>query len=323
MIYDFLIAPFADFEFMRRALVGTFALALGAAPIGVFLMLRRMSLIGDAMAHAILPGAAIGFMVAGLSLFAMAGGGLIAGLVVALGAGLIARSTQLKEDASLAAFFLISLALGVTIVSVKGTNVDLLHFLFGSVLAVDDPTLLLIVGITSVSLIILALIWRPLVLECVDPGFLRSVSRAGGPAHIAFLALVVMNLVGGFQALGRRCHLVTFQVFDCGPVFPHRLVGRGAQRRHLGFRLVGGFHDKNADEMHVSLEGKLGLPGLNQQPREILARRDLVDAIFGEEERPTLETAISGAEMGCLAIQAIKKGDIRPMALQDFVKTGE
>jgi len=202
VIYNFLIAPFADFEFMRRALVGTFALALGAAPIGVFLMLRRMSLIGDAMAHAILPGAAIGFMVAGLSLFAMAGGGLIAGLVVALGAGLIARSTQLKEDASLAAFFLISLALGVTIISVKGTNVDLLHFLFGSVLAVDDPTLLLIVGITSVSLIVLALIWRPLVLECVDPGFLRSVSRAGGPAHIAFLALVVMNLVGGFHALG-------------------------------------------------------------------------------------------------------------------------
>ncbi|MEX0842344.1 MAG: metal ABC transporter permease [Xanthobacteraceae bacterium] len=202
MLYDTLIAPFAEFEFMRRALVGTFALALGAAPIGVFLMLRRMSLIGDAMAHAILPGAAIGYLLAGLNLFAMAGGGLIAGFVIAVGAGLIARSTELKEDASLAAFFLISLALGVTIISVKGTSVDLLHFLFGSVLAVDDPALLLIVSITTVSSIVLALIWRPLVLECVDPGFLRSVSRAGGPAHIAFLALVVMNLVGGFQALG-------------------------------------------------------------------------------------------------------------------------
>jgi zinc/manganese transport system permease protein len=202
MLYGTLIAPFLEFEFMRRALVGTLALAFGAAPIGVFLMLRRMSLIGDAMAHAILPGAAIGFLVAGLSLFAMAGGGLIAGFVIAVGAGLIARSTEIKEDASLAAFFLISLALGVTIVSVKGSNVDLLHFLFGSVLAVDDPILLLIVGITTVSLVALALIWRPLVLECVDPGFLRSVSRSGGPAHIAFLALVVMNLVGGFQALG-------------------------------------------------------------------------------------------------------------------------
>jgi zinc/manganese transport system permease protein len=202
MIYDALIAPFVEFEFMRRALVGTLALAFGAAPIGVFLMLRRMSLIGDAMAHAILPGAAIGFLFAGLSLFAMAGGGLIAGFLIAVGAGLIARTTELKEDASLAAFFLISLALGVTIVSVKGSNVDLLHFLFGSVLAIDDATLMLIVAITSVSLVVLALIWRPLVLECVDPGFLRSVSRAGGAAHIAFLALVVMNLVGGFQALG-------------------------------------------------------------------------------------------------------------------------
>jgi len=202
MLYDLLIAPFLEFEFMRRALVATFALAVGAAPIGVFLMLRRMSLIGDAMAHAILPGAAIGFIFAGLNLFAMAGGGLIAGFVIAVGAGLIARATELKEDASLAAFFLISLALGVTIVSLKGTNVDLLHFLFGSVLAVDDPTLLLIVSISSVSTILLALIWRPLVVECVDPGFLRSVSRAGGPTHITFLLLVVMNLIGGFQALG-------------------------------------------------------------------------------------------------------------------------
>ena len=119
----------------------------------------------------------------------MAAGGLIAGFVVALGAGLIARSTELKEDASLAAFFLISLALGVTIVSVKGTNIDLLHFLFGTVLALDDQTLILIAVNATVTLVVLALIYRPLVLECVDPGFLRSVSGAGAPAHIAFLAL--------------------------------------------------------------------------------------------------------------------------------------
>jgi zinc/manganese transport system permease protein len=202
MLYDIFIAPFADFEFMRRALVAMFALSVGAPPIGVFLMLRRMSLIGDAMAHAILPGAAIGFLVAGLSLFAMAGGGLIAGFLIAIGAGLISRSTPVKEDASLAAFFLISLALGVTIVSLKGSNIDLMHFLFGSVLSIDNAALLLILGIASVSLFVLALIWRPLVLECVDPGFLRSVSRAGGPVHVAFLGLVVLNLVGGFQSLG-------------------------------------------------------------------------------------------------------------------------
>src|SRR3569833_1396850 len=169
MLYDALIAPFTEFEFMRRALAAVIALALGAAPIGVFLMLRRMSLVGDAMAHAILPGAAIGFLVAGLSLFAMTAGGLIAGFVIARGAGCVARATELKEDASLAAFFLISLAVGVTIVSLKGNYVDLLHFLIGTVLALDDPSLLLIAGITSISLVSLAVIYRPLGLECVDP----------------------------------------------------------------------------------------------------------------------------------------------------------
>jgi zinc/manganese transport system permease protein len=202
MIYDALIAPFAEFEFMRRALAGIVALALGGAPIGVFLMLRRMSLVGDAMAHAILPGAAIGFLLSGLNLFAMTFGGLIAGFAVAILAGVVARVTELKEDASLAGFYLVSLALGVTIVSIKGTNIDLLHVLFGNILAMDDQTLLLIAINATITLVVLAVIYRPLVIECVDPVFLRTVSRAGATAHLAFLALVVINLVSGFHALG-------------------------------------------------------------------------------------------------------------------------
>jgi zinc/manganese transport system permease protein len=201
-LYDLLISPFAEFEFMRRALVGVLGLALGAAPVGVLLTLRRMSLMGDAMAHAILPGVAIGFLASGLNLFSMTAGGLIAGLVVALVAGGVARSTGLKEDASLAALFLLSLALGVVIVSLRGTSIDLLHFLFGNVLALENDTLVLIATVATVSLVTLALIWRPLVLDSVDPGFLRSISRSGGPAHVGFLALVALNLVGGFQALG-------------------------------------------------------------------------------------------------------------------------
>lgn len=202
MIHDALIGPFAEFEFMRRALAAVIALALAGAPIGVFLMLRRMSLVGDAMAHAILPGAAVGFLLSGLSLFAMTAGGLIAGFAVAILAGVVARSTGLKEDASLATFYLASLALGVTIVSIKGTNIDLLHVLFGNILAMDDQTLLVVAFNATVTLLVLAVIYRPLVIESVDPLFLRTVSRAGGPAHLAFLALVVINLVNGFQALG-------------------------------------------------------------------------------------------------------------------------
>ncbi|MFG1417651.1 metal ABC transporter permease [Xanthobacter sp. V0B-10] len=201
-LYETLISPFVEFEFMRRAVVGVFALALGAGPLGVFLMLRRMSLTGDAMSHAILPGAAIGFLLAGLNLYAMSLGGLVAGLLVAVGAGVVARATELREDASLAAFYLISLALGVLIVSVRGSNVDLLHVLFGTVLGIDDDALLLISGITTLSLITLAIIWRPLVMDSVDPTFLASVSRSGGASHVAFLTLVVLNLVGGFNALG-------------------------------------------------------------------------------------------------------------------------
>src|SRR5258705_8981204 len=154
MIYDTLIGPFAEFEFMRRALAGTLALALGAGPIGVFLMLRRMSLVGDAMAHAILPGAAIGFLVSGLNLFAMTAGGLIAGCVVALLTGLVARMTELKEDASLATFYLVSLALGVTIVSIKGTNIDLLHVLFGNILAMANQTLWVIAFNATITLLV-------------------------------------------------------------------------------------------------------------------------------------------------------------------------
>jgi zinc/manganese transport system permease protein len=199
---DALLTPFTEFEFMRRALVGTIAIAVGGAPVGVFLMLRRMSLTGDAMAHAILPGAAVGYLVAGLSLPAMTAGGLVAGVIVAVLAGLVARFTDLKEDASLAAFYLLSLALGVTIVSLRGSNVDLLHVLFGTVLALDDAALVLIAAIATVTLLALALLYRPLVLECVDPTFLRSVSRAGTPTHLIFLGLVVLNLVGGFHALG-------------------------------------------------------------------------------------------------------------------------
>ncbi len=199
---DVLVSPFLEFEFMQRALVGVIAIALGGGPVGVFLMLRRMSLTGDAMAHAILPGAAVGYLIAGLSLPAMTVGGLVAGVIVAVMAGLVARLTDLKEDAALAAFYLLSLALGVTIVSLRGSNVDLLHVLFGTVLALDDNALYLLAGIASVTLLSLAVLYRALVLECVDPTFLRSVSRAGTPTHLIFLGLVVLNLVGGFHALG-------------------------------------------------------------------------------------------------------------------------
>jgi zinc/manganese transport system permease protein len=154
------------------------------------------------MAHAILPGVAIAYLIFGLAILPMTVGGLAAGLCVAALSGMVARSGALREDASLAAFYLISLALGVVIVSLKGSNVDLLHVLFGSVLALGDDGLLLLAGVASVTLLTLAIVYRPLVLDTVDPSFLQSVSGVGAPVHMTFLGLVVLNLVGAFNALG-------------------------------------------------------------------------------------------------------------------------
>ena len=201
-LYQMLIAPFADFAFMRRALAGCLALALGSGPVGLMLVLRRMSLMGDAMSHAVLPGAALGFMWFGLSLPAMSVGGFFAGVVVAMLAGLATRFSNLKEDANFAAFYLMALALGVLMISKSGNQVDLIHILFGSVLAVDTAALLLMGMVSTVSLLGLAVIYRPLVLEGVDPIFLRSVGGRGGVWYLVFLMLVVLNLVAGFQSLG-------------------------------------------------------------------------------------------------------------------------
>ncbi|MFC0268174.1 metal ABC transporter permease [Kushneria aurantia] len=201
-LYTWLLAPFVDFGFMRRALVACLALGLGAGPVGVLLMLRRMSLVGDAMSHAVLPGAAVGFLVAGLSLPAMGLGGLVVGLAVALLSGLVSRTTLVREDASFAGFYLTSLAAGVLLVSLRGSSVDLLHVLFGTILAIDPSALYLIAGIASLTLVLLALIYRPLVMECFDPGYLRAVGGRGYLYHVLFLLLVVLNLVAGFQSLG-------------------------------------------------------------------------------------------------------------------------
>ena len=129
-------------------------------------------------------------------------GGIVAGLAVALLSGLVSRGTILKEDASFASFYLASLALGVLIVSLRGSNVDLLHVLFGTILAIDAESLTLIAAIVSGTAVVLAAIYRPLVVECFDPGFLRSVSGRGSLYHGLFLVLVVANLVAAFQALG-------------------------------------------------------------------------------------------------------------------------
>ncbi|WP_136255684.1 metal ABC transporter permease [Onishia niordana] len=201
LLNSLFIAPF-DYGFMQRALVAGLALSLAAPALGVFLMLRGMSLIGDAMAHAILPGVALGFLMAGFSLPAMSLGGILSGLLVAGLAGSVSHMSGHREDSAMASFFLISLAGGVMLVSLGGSSVDLTHVLFGSILAVDSTALVLIAAISSLIVVVLAIVFRALVVECLDPLFLRGQGMAGGLVHGIFLGLVVLNLTAGFQTLG-------------------------------------------------------------------------------------------------------------------------
>jgi zinc/manganese transport system permease protein len=201
--YSLLIGPFESFGFMRTALVACFALALANGPIGTLVLLRRMSLEGDVLSHAVMPGAALGFLYAGYSLAALSLGGFLTGVLVAGSAGLVARFRPKRPEVSLAAFYLVSLALGVIIVSARGSNADLMHVLFGTVLAVDMRNLLFIAIISSAALLVLAAIYRPLAIDSFDPAFLRSIGASGGGVYRgAFVLIVVLNLVASFQAFG-------------------------------------------------------------------------------------------------------------------------
>lgn len=203
MIWHLFFQPFIEFGFMRRALVVCLALSVSTTLLGSFLLLRRMSLMGDALSHAILPGVAVGYLVSGMSLMAMTVGGFVAGIAVALTAGWTSRRTPLKEDASFAGFYLGSLALGVTLVSLRGSSVDLLHLLFGSILAVDRDAALFVAGVASITLISMAVFYRALVSEAFDSTWLEvNARRLPALIHGLFLALLVLNLVAGFQVLG-------------------------------------------------------------------------------------------------------------------------
>ncbi len=273
-----LLEPFA-LGFMRRALAGCVALSLAGPPLGVLLVLRRMSLTSDALQHGILPGVALGALAGGFSLWAMGLGGVLAGFSVALLAGWLARASGGREDSQLAGVYLVALALGVAIVSAT-RGVDLAHLLFGSVMAVDDAALLLMAGAASVALLGLAVIWRPLVLESFDPGFMRAVGGRGGVWHLGFMGLVVLCVVGGFAALGT---LMSVGLMMLPAVAARHFAAElaGQVRAAVGLALVSSvaglllsFHaDVPAGPAIVLSAGALWAAGLLAGPRESLRAR--------------------------------------------------
>lgn len=200
-IEDMFIMPFVHYAFLQRALVACIALSVGGAALGFFMNQRRMALVSDAMSHAILPGVAVAFLVAGLGVWPLTIGGLIAGTLIALLSVLLTKHTAIKEDAVFTLMFLLSLTSGIVLLSLKGSQVDLLHMLFGDILAIDHDSLVFMTGVAIITLYGLALIYRGLVLDCFDPEFLKA-SRRGKMTRPIFFVLFVINLISAFQALG-------------------------------------------------------------------------------------------------------------------------
>ena len=200
-LYTWLIGPFEAFSFMRIALVACLALSLANGPLGALLLLRRMSLDGDVLSHAVMPGAALGFLYAGHSLLAMSFGGMASGVVVAALAGLLARVRPKRHDAGLVAFYLVALSAGVLLVAMVGSNVDVMRVLFGTVLAIDVRSLVQIATVASLTLLLLAAFYRPLAVDSFDPLFLR-VAGGSGIFRGLFVMLVLLDLVVSFQAFG-------------------------------------------------------------------------------------------------------------------------
>ena len=199
-LWRLIAEPFVTLAFMRAALVACLALALANGTVGSLLVLRRMSLDGDVLGHAVMPGAAVGFLYAGPAPGWLSLGGLVSGLAVAALAGRAAGGAA-RRDTGLVAFYLVALALGVVLVAWRGSNVDLVRVLFGTVLAIDRPALLQIAAISSLVVLAVAALYRPLAVGGFDPAFLRAV---GGrtPYGAVFSALVVLALVASFQAFG-------------------------------------------------------------------------------------------------------------------------
>ena len=191
-----------SYEFMQRAFVATSVLSVSIAPVGAFLVLRRLSLAGEAMAHAIVPGIVIAFVAFGLSVASMITGGMIAGVLVALGTSMLARRTLIREDASLASLYLIALALGIFILSAAGSAIPLKSFLFGSALGIGDDTLILIGASATITLLSFALMLRPLIAATFDPVFFESQSDRSGLVQQWFMFLLVLNLLAAFKSLG-------------------------------------------------------------------------------------------------------------------------
>lgn len=200
-LHHVFIEPFT-YGFLQRGLLSAMLLSLSGGLLGSILILRRLALMGDALAHSLLPGVALAYLLFGANLVALFLGGLFAGLLTTAGSALLSRLTRVKEDAAFGSLFVVFFAAGIALVSAMKTRIDFMHFLFGNILAVSASDLWLAAGASALTVGIFAVFHRAILLETFDPVFHRATGGHGAVTHVAILSLTVLNLVAALQAMG-------------------------------------------------------------------------------------------------------------------------
>jgi len=192
-----------SYEFIQRALIASITIGISCGLIGTYIMLRRMSLIGDALAHAVLPGVVVSFMVAGKSEIALFIGAVVSGIVTVLLIGFVNRNSKIKEDTSIGIIFTGAFALGILLVSqLKQVHIDLSSYLFGDVLGVSTGDITLSLIIMVVIILCILLFYKQLLLTSFDPTMALTIGISTTLVHYMLMTLLSMSIVAGLQSVG-------------------------------------------------------------------------------------------------------------------------
>lgn len=202
VVQQLLIDPLT-LPFMQRAMLAVILIGVVSGVMGAFVVTRGMAFLGDALAHTILPGVAIGYLASNGDPGWVLIGGLGAGVISALGIGWLTRGGKLSEDTAIGVIFAGALALGIALISTANNyTADLTHILIGNVLAVGNDDLLLIAGIGLIVIVTVILLYKEFLIISFDPTLSHTLRLPGEPLRIALLVLLALTVVISLRAVG-------------------------------------------------------------------------------------------------------------------------
>ncbi|NLV74836.1 MAG: metal ABC transporter permease [Chloroflexi bacterium] len=197
-MFDVITAPLI-YGFMQRGLAAAILVGIVCSVIGCYIVLRGMAFLGDAMAHAILPGVAVAYLLRGNLLV----GALAAAILVALGIGTLTRGSSIKEDTAIGILFAASLALGVAMISsLQSYATDLSHILFGNILGVSNQDLLLCGILGAAVLVVVVMLYKEFLLVAFDPVLAATLRLPAGAINALLLVLIAVTVVISLQTVG-------------------------------------------------------------------------------------------------------------------------